>query len=143
MRLLAIDPGGSNGMAWWDGPDNEFRGFDQCKLDKLPEWLESFYPKPDLILYENFKLWKHRALQQSGSDLPAAQAIGVIKSYAVRNKIKLVDQSPQILVSAQKMSQMKMPSDHSQSHWVSAYNHGFWLLVKHYGKKVIMAEADK
>ena len=143
MRLLAIDPGGANGVCWWTGDDIHMEGFDQVKLNDLPKWLDAFDPKPDLIVYENFKLWKHRALQQSGSDLPAAQAIGMIKSYASIYNITIVDQSPQILGSAQMMSQMKMPKDHSQSHWVSAYLHGYWWLVKNGHKKVEMEAADK
>ena len=137
MRLLAIDPGGMNGVCWWD--DAQMIEADQVKLKDLPIWLNEFMPKPDIIVYENFKLWKHRALQQSGSDLPAAQAIGMIKSYAMIHNINTVDQSPQILTSSSKMAQMKMPSDHSESHWVSAYLHGYWWLVKHGHKKVDMS----
>ena len=140
MRVLAIDPGGTNGMCWWDGDDFHMVAYDHVSLHDLPLWLHSFSPRPEVIVYENFKLWKHRALQQAGSDLPAAQAIGMIKSYASIYKIKTVDQSPQILTSAQKMSQMKLPTDHSQSHWVSAYNHGFWWLVKNGHRKVEMPE---
>jgi hypothetical protein len=73
--------------------------------------------------------------------MPAAQAIGMVKSYATRNGIELIEQSPQILENAQKMSQVKMPSDHNQSHWVAAYLHGFWYLVKQGHTKVNMEEA--
>lgn len=141
MKVLAIDPGGMNGIAWFN-EKYDLEGFHQVKLEELPEWLHNYKPTPDIIVYENFKLWKHRALQQSGSSLPAAQAIGMLKSYAAINKIQLVDQSPQILNPAQKMFQMKMPSDHSQGHWVSAYLHGSWYLVKQGLKRVEMEEAD-
>lgn len=129
MIVLAIDPGGMNGVYWWD---DEYKdaGYAQVKLKDLTMWLEAHRPSPDLIVYENYRLWKHKSLQQSGSDMPAPMAIGMIKSYAERNSIPLVDQSPQVLKQAELMSQIKMPSDHSQSHWVSAYLHGFWYLVK-------------
>ena len=142
MRLLGIDPGGMNGLAWYD-ESYQLEGFTQVKLADLPSWLEALDPKPTVIVYENFKLWKHRALQQSGSDLPAAQAIGIIKSYASRHGIELVNQSPQILGSAEKMCQMKMPADHSQSHWVSAHLHAQWYLVKNGYIQVEMQECDK
>lgn len=129
MRLLAIDPGGMNGLAWFK-ENYDLDGFTQVSLDDLPHWLEDHDPEPDMIVVENYKLWKHRALQQSGSSMPAAQAIGMVKSYAARKHIPWIEQSPQILENAQKMSQVKMPSDHSQSHWVSAYLHGYWYLVK-------------
>ena len=142
MKLLAIDPGGMNGLAWYND-DYTLEGFTQVKLADLPSWLEDHSPAPDLIVYENFKLWKHRALQQSGSDLPAAQGIGIIKSYASRHKIQTVNQSPQILTSAEKMCQMKMPSDHSQSHWVSAHLHAQWYFIKNGLKLVEMALEDR
>lgn len=140
-HILAIDPGGMNGVAWFE--DAVWTGSDQIKLADLPKWLHKYEPRPDLIVYENFKLWKHRAIQQSGSDLPAAQAIGMIKSYASIYGIPLVDQSPQILKPAEMASQMKMPSDHSQSHWVSAYLHGYWYLVNKGLMKVYIAKADR
>lgn len=139
MRLLGIDPGGVNGLAWFDEEYN-LSGFTQVTLNELPHWLEEHEPKPTLIVLENYKLWKHRALQQAGSSMPAAQAIGMVKSYATRNNIELIEQSPQILENAQKMSQVKMPSDHSQSHWVAAYLHGFWYLVKNEYTQVDMEE---
>ena len=88
-------------------------------------------------------MWKHRALQQSGSDIPAAQAIGIIKSYASRHDIPTVNQSPQILKQAEMMTQMKMPSDHSQSHWVSAHLHAQWYFIKNKYKQVEMDKADR
>lgn len=139
MRLLGVDPGGTNGLAWFN-LEYQLEGFTQVKLDDLPDWLEEHTPKPDLIIIENYRLWKHRAIQQAGSSLPAAQAIGMVKSYATRNKIKIEEQSPQILQNAQKMSQMKMPGDHTNSHWVSAYLHGYWWLVKHNYRQVDMED---
>ena len=142
MRLLAIDPGGMNGLAWYD-EDYNMVAFAHVKLADLPEWLESHSTTPTLIVYENFKLWKHRALQQSGSDLPAAQGIGIIKSYASRHGIETVNQSPQILKQAEMMTQMKMPADHSQSHWVSAHLHAQWYFIKNGYKQVEMALEDR
>ena len=138
MILLAIDPGGMNGTCTF--VDSQMTSYDQVKIADLTIWLEDYSPKPDLILYENYRLWKHKSLQQSGSDMPAPQAIGIIKSYAARNSITLIDQSPQILKQAELMSQVKMPSDHTQSHWVSAYLHGYWYLVKNGYRKVDLGE---
>lgn len=142
MRILAIDPGGMNGLAWFK-EDYQLEGFAQVKLDDLVLWLENHEPKPELVILEDYRLWKHKALQQSGSNMPASRGIGHVESYCTRNRIKLVKQSPQVLEPAQKMSQMKMPSDHSQSHWVSAYNHAYWYMVKQGFRQVEMAEEDK
>lgn len=142
MKILGVDPGGMNGLAWFKD-DYQLEGFNQISLNDFPIWLDQHQPVPDLVVLENYRLWKHKALQQSGSDMPASQAIGMVKAYCKVRGIKLVEQSPQILEAAQKMSQMKMPSDHSQSHWVSAYNHVFWYMVKQGYRQVEMAEEDK
>lgn len=116
------------------------KGFAQVKLKDLPEWLANHEPTPDLIVYEGFTLHKNKAIQQSGSNMPASQAIGMIKSYAAMSKIKLVEQPANILATAVMMTQMPLPSNHSQSHWVSAYNHGFFWLVKNGFRKVEMED---
>lgn len=142
MRVMAIDPGGTNGIAWFD--DNyQLESFAHVKLANLPEWLSLHKPKPDIVIVENFRLWKHMALRQAGSHMPASQGIGIIKSYCFYNGIQLVEQSPQILQTAVLMSQMPLPKDHSKSHWVSAYNHAFWWLVQNGYREVEMEETDK
>lgn len=141
MRLLAIDPGGMNGIAWFNETYG-LEGFTQVKLEELPVWLDRHQPVPDIVILENYRLWKHKALQQSGSTMPASQGVGMVKSYCKIKGIKLVEQSPQILQTAVKMSQMPLPKDHSQSHWVSAYNHGFWYLVQQGLTKVDMGDLN-
>jgi hypothetical protein len=141
--ILALDPGLTNGLAWFR-EDYQLAGFDQVKLDKLPEWLATHKPVPTLIIYEDYILWKHKAQVQAGSDMPASQAVGMIKSYAaMHGGIPLVKQNSNILQTAVLMSQMPMPKDHSKSHWVSAYNHAFWYMVQHGLRQVEMEEGDK
>jgi hypothetical protein len=142
MEILGIDPGGMNGLAWF-GSDYQLKGFTQVNLHDFPLWLDAHQPIPDVVILENYRLWKHKALQQSGSDMPASQAIGMVKMYCKVRGITIVEQSPQILEPAQKMSQMPLPADHSKSHWVSAYNHVFWWLVKQGYRQVEMDAEDK
>lgn len=142
MRVLGVDPGGMNGLAWFNDA-YEFEGFAQVKLDDLPIWLNEHKPKPDVVILENYKLWKHKALQQSGSTMPASQGIGMVKSYCKVNGIKLVEQSPQILQTAVLMTGMPLPKDHSQSHWVSAFNHAKWWMIQEGYAQVVIAEEDK
>ena len=146
MRILGIDPGGTVGLAWFDNPEDHYfcQGYDQVGMDDFPLWLEKHRPIPDLIVLENYRLWKHRAIQQSGSSLPAAQTIGMAKSYAKIRDIKIIEQSPQILQNAEKMSGLSMSGkSHSKTHWVAAYNHVWWYLVKNELAKVEIAEADR
>lgn len=140
MKLLAIDPGGMNGVAWWDEDNYQLAGFNQVKIDDFTIWLENHVPKPDVIVIEDFRLRKGKALQQSGSNMPASQVIGMVDSYCKRNGIKMVKQPAYILATAVQMSQMPLPKDHSKSHWVSAYNHGFWYLVQNGYRKVDLGD---
>lgn len=143
MRLLAADPGGITGLAWFD-EKYQIEGYAQVGLEDLPKWLQRHEPVPDIIVLENFRLWKHRALQQAGSSLPAAQTIGMIKAYASLRDIPIVEQSPQILENAQKMSGWSMKGQaHSKTHWLAAANHGYWYLVKNNYVRVYIPEEDR
>jgi hypothetical protein len=82
------------------------------------------------VIVEDFTLYKSKALQQSGSKMETVRVIGSIESWARRNKSVLVKQPASHLTIAQLWSGVKMPSDHRKSHWVSAYNHGYYYLVK-------------
>ncbi len=132
-----------NGLAWF-GDDYLFKGQDQISLENLPIWLERHEPVPDLIILENYRLWKHRAMQQAGSSLPAAQAIGMVKAYAKIRGIDLIEQSPQILQNAEKMSGISMKGQaHSKTHWIAAHNHVYWYLVQQGLVQVYIPEKDR
>ena len=143
MKVLGVDPGGMNGLAWFND-EYSIEGWDQISLDDLPRWLHRHEPQPDLIVLENYRLWKHRAIQQSGSSLPAAQAIGMVKSYASLRGIDIVEQSPQILQNAEKMSGLSMKGQaHSKTHWVAAANHVYWYLIKNGYREVYIPAEER
>lgn len=142
-KILGVDPGGMNGLAWF-GDDYKFDNFAQISLEDLPIWLQKHEPQPDLIILENYRLWKHRAVQQAGSSLPAAQAIGMVKSYAKIRGIEIIEQSPQVLQNAEKMSGIKMKGlAHNKTHWIAAHNHVYWYLVQQGLVKVYIPEEDR
>jgi hypothetical protein len=143
VKILGVDPGGTTGLAWFND-DYKLDSYAQVSLEDLPIWFERHTPVPDLIVLENYRLWKHRALQQAGSSLPAAQAIGMVKAYGKIRGIPIVEQSPQILESAQKMSGYKMKGlAHSKTHWIAAANHVYWYMVKNDLVKVYIPEEDR
>lgn len=126
--LMAIDPGKYTG---WAIINNGFdTSFGICNgLEEFANWLEE-QPIPDVIVYEGYKLFKNKALKQSGSQMDAPQAIGILKSYALRKKVPAHVQFSDILPIAQLWSKMPLPKNHDISHGISAYNHGFYWLVK-------------
>lgn len=132
QTLLAIDPGRMNGIAIFHGRDVHWIG--QVHIDDLPDYLFKFAEehkgKEVQVVYENFKLMKGRALQQSGSTMEASQVIGQVKMIASRHAWPIADQPPNVKPIAQKWSGVKPPSDHKMSHQVDAYNHGVYWLVK-------------
>lgn len=136
--LVSFDPGKTTGVAVFvDGAVTEF--FD-VKIEDMPFWFRQlevdYKDKPVTIVYENFKLFKWKSQQQSGSTMEASQVIGQIKAAAAFNKWDIYDQSPQIKPIAQKWSKAVPPSNHKLSHSIDAYNHGYYWLVSKGMKKI-------
>ena len=129
LGYVSIDPGESTGWVTWD-KTGQMIAQGTCRgRDALEDLLESLGPVP-VVVVEDFTLYKNKALQQSGSKLETVRVIGSIESWARRNKSTIKMQPASILSIAQLWSGMKMPKNHRVSHWVSAYNHGYYYLVK-------------
>ncbi len=127
-EIIGIDPGLMNGIATFYG-DGRPKGLGQLTLDEMVEWADSYEPEVSVLVVEDFVTFKKRALQQAGSRQHASQVIGLMKGFAKRKKAHLVLQPASILDTAVKWSQVKMPSDHSISHQISAYNHAYYWMV--------------
>ena len=131
--LLGIDPGLSTGWAYLiNGVLADFGT--TRSIDDLTDWLESYFeerPLPNIIVLEKYRLFKHLALQQSGSKMEVTQAEGVVLSFARRKRIEVVEQFSDILPTAVKWSGVNLNKNHSQSHHESAYNHAYYYLVSH------------
>lgn len=130
--MLAVDPGKSTG--WCVFKEGVLRDTGICRsveeFDEKIDHLEEEYGKPDLLVVEHFYLFKHKAQQQSGSTFEAVQVIGMLKRQARKWGAEFVTQNSSILPIAVKWSKVAMPSNHKNSHWISAYNHGIYYLVK-------------
>lgn len=133
---IAIDPGKTTGVACWDETCKDKTGqpvyVEQFSRKDLTHFLFNKLPGRGtrVIIYEDYKILKHKANMHIGSELPAVEVIGEIKAAAYLLKIETVAQPAQILPIAQKWSGLKLPSDHSISHWPSAFNHGFYWLQR-------------
>lgn len=133
-HLLVFDPGKTTGIVYFE--NGVPRKSHQINLDDLDEFLELNYEltfraaEHGTVLYENFKLFSWKAKQQSGSAMEASQAIGMIRSFARRTKSSIYDQSPQIKPIAYKWAGVNKPKDHSKSHYLDAYVHGVYWMVK-------------
>ena len=147
MCYLAYDPGYTTGFVKFTN-DGEAADWEQFTLEEAPDHFERMRvlheEDPILaVIYEKYILWKRKALQQSGSNLPASQVVGMIKQLASFAGVEPVGQDSNILGTAQKIVGMKMPSNHAQSHWVSAYLHGgMWLINQGIRKTALEREID-
>lgn len=127
--ILAIDPGVHNGYAEFTD-DGNFVFMGQLEIDDMLEFFIKYDKPVSVVIVEDYVIFKKRAIQQSGSNVPAAQVIGAAKMFAKKHGAKFVLQKANILPIAEKLSQKFLPNDHGISHQFSAYNHGFYYLVK-------------
>lgn len=122
--VISIDPGETTGIAYWSDTGEllrkEMLDFDQL-LDKLEE-----LQNVTAIVCEDYRLRQGKQMAQTGSRFVAVQIIGALKAYAKRVKAKFVLQDAQVLTIAALHSGVKRPSNHSKSHDVDAYNHGYY-----------------
>lgn len=141
---LAFDPGGTTG--WCKFSDEGYPldwgqdTFDEL-IDHCDEWAKEQW---DAIIYEDFVLWGHKAKQQTGSRMPASQAIGIIKTLIRKTGAEAVVQDSSILQRAQQWTQKFPTGAHADTHWIMAYNHGsFYLINKGIRKTALEIEQEK
>lgn len=133
---VAFDPGVTTGVACWNETCNDRMGTPVfvANLDRneLSEFLFVRLPgkHTQVIIYEEYKILPHKARAHIGSTVPTIEVIGAIKEAAKLCKVtKIIAQSPSILSGAQAWSGLRLSSNHADTHWESAYNHGYhWLL---------------
>jgi hypothetical protein len=107
MKILSFDPSGSfhegKGTTGWAlFVDKELKEFGEIKASDYMLKQEYFSAHddlilnhyPDIIVIESYKLFGHKAKQQSGSNLETPQLIGFIEMVAFRLNIKVVFQDP-------------------------------------------------
>jgi len=131
MVVPWFDPGVMNGWCIFDEQGNELE-MGQVSLDDLSLFLDNDprFTSPTLVGYEGYTIFRKKAMAHTGSKVPTAQAIGIIKSYAQRKGVKLVEQPSSILKTAQMLTGVALPSDHSISHQFAAFNHGAYYFIE-------------
>lgn len=104
--LLAIDPGKRTGVCIYAPTINDTRvsgvyTSNTAALDELPQLLKQLLRwagpgGPQLVIVENFMLQSRSAVQQSGSDMPSSQGIGMCRTACEWTGTEMVLVSPQI-----------------------------------------------
>lgn len=125
-RVLAIDPG--HRVGWAAGTVNPgglvtevTHGITELKPFAIR--LLRVAPEYDVIVYENFKLRRDKALELAGSTLPTVQLIGMIRLAAWQHNVKIVDYAPTAKKTALKSLAPNlreiwdaMPTKHDDAH---------------------------
>lgn len=142
---LAFDPGLTTGWAKFDN-DGVIQASGQVSHDGLMHLVDGFEVEHNtdpvkVVIYEVYRIFRHKAMAQVGSEVPAAQAIGIIKTLIRATGAQEVKQPSHILSIAEKWTGLSPVGDHKNSHWVDAFNHGAYWLIKE-GIRPTQQEAD-
>ena len=122
--VISVDPGESSGIAYWSDK-GEFVEKEILTEEELFDQLERL-ENVTVVVCEDYRLRQGKQMVQTGSRFVAVQIIGALKAYARRCGSKFVLQTPNVLSVASLHSGIKRPSNHSKSHDVDAYNHGYY-----------------
>lgn len=128
--FLVFDPGETTGVAVFD---SEGVVADMFQLDTIVEvgsYLEEMFSFSQnvcvKVLYESFKVFPW--VKQGGSEVPAAQVIGIIKYLCHKRGIPTEEIDPKYKRIGYAWSGKKPPSNHANSHGPDAEALGeYWL----------------
>ena len=122
MKILAVDPGGTTGWAlFYDG--------ELFMCDEAIGWYDITFMLNrtlDVIVYEDFVLFPHKAAVQIGSKMPAVSVIGVLQYTATLKDIQIVAQPASIKNVAKKKFDL---SDFKSEHIKDATLHGLYYIA--------------
>lgn len=140
-KYLSIDPGVTTGITFWnaEGKPLHYNEVDITNLHLVLDTCEE-YGQLTRIIIEEFRLYQHLAVQQSGSRLETVQVIGMVKrSNYKMNLPDVVEVRADTKEIAAKWSGMSIPRS-KNSHipnWKASYLIGYWWL--HHVAKIIPA----
>ena len=124
--IISVDPGETTGIAYWED-NGTFISREALTQDEILDKVETL-SDVTVIVVEDYRLRQGKQMVQTGSRFVAVQIIGALKAYARRVGAKFVLQPANVLTVAALHSGVKRPSNHSKSHDIDAYNHGYYYL---------------
>ena len=122
--IISVDPGETTGIAYWED-NGTFISREALTQDEILDKVETL-SGVTVIVVEDYRLRQGKQMVQTGSRFVAVQIIGALKAYTRRVGAKFVLQPANVLTVAALHSGVKRPSNHSKSHDIDAYNHGYY-----------------
>lgn len=138
VQYIGIDPGYTTGWSVVEVDTDKKQIISDTgsmfKMETVDDLLNMLVQsgKKITLVCEDFTLFFHKARAQAGSNMPASQVIGIVRSAVRRSngRLKLVMQSSKDNKIRAQHSGRQIPSNHDKSHDIAAYNHVFeYLLV--------------
>jgi hypothetical protein len=140
-HYLALDPGLHTGWATWDATGAFITMGTVHSYEALHDLLAGFPMGIKVVVIEDFKLFKHKARQQSGSRMPAPRAIGQIETFARLWGASIVKQQASVKPNAERLTGVSTKGlPHDQTHVLDAFNHGEYYLIGQGIKKLSVEE---
>jgi hypothetical protein len=133
FHYMAFDPGKVTGFATF--AENGM----PVEMGHIPDWnvgvarfvntpvFKSNPPK--VVICEAYQI-RGRGQTVNSDAIRTRSVISIIKNFAAASEARLIMQQASILPIAAKFSGMEMPRDHSLSHQISAFNHGWYRLTE-------------
>lgn len=133
-HYLAFDPGKVTGFAAFASNGAP------TVMGHIPDWNKGVFEflkqfarpntkAPKVVIYEAYQI-RGRGQRVDENAILTRAVIAVIKNFAALVEAELVAQQAAVLPIAAKFSGMEMPRDHSLSHQISAFNHGWYRLTE-------------
>lgn len=133
-HIFAVDPGKTTGyVIITDTPGNEILAWGHLSPEGVADFLEHYPMNVEMlnaIVYEDFKLFRGKAMAQTGSRFEASQVIGMLLSFSRRHDIKLIRQSTDNRDRGYAWAQVPKTSNHSKSHRLDALAHACYYLIQ-------------
>ena len=140
LGYLAFDPGETTGYCKF-AEDGIPVLYGQVPWIGLMDLLNSRDHNVKAFICEDFIIRSTHAKRFVGNKMETIQAIGAIKAEAARRKIPCIMQDSGIIGVAEKWTQIsKKGKSHSETHFIDAFNHGAYYLIKKGIKKTWIEE---
>ena len=154
MFVLSFDPGNTTGWAYQNQDSLlEFGNLYSTSTDKksinndfvklLSTW--DLDEKPvDHVVIEDYVILNNKAMSHSGSRVIAIQVIGFIKAWCMMKDIPFTMYKANMKPIQKKLTQIDIKGSHAETHFVDAWIHGrYWLIKNGYAKSALQMEMEK
>jgi hypothetical protein len=141
-NILSFDPGDTTG--WCYQNEDETKDFGNAVgLKEVIDVCKKYEGKVDHVVIEDYVILQKKASSHSGSRVPAIQIIGYLKGWAIGEGVDVTLYPARLKPIQQRMTQMVPRGAHKNTHWVDAFNHGRYYLIKEHGADTALMKEMK